>query len=614
MCGISGLLALEGDGEPGQALRRVEAMNRALAHRGPDDAGTLQRGPAALGARRLAILDPAGGAQPMANAAGTTWVVFNGEIYNHRELRAALTAAGQRLRTRSDTEVVLAAYERHGSACPAHLEGMFAFAIWDEPRRRLFLARDRVGVKPLFYNRQGDTFAFASEVKALLAAGLGAEADPDALAECFFCGYPLGPETLFRGVRALPAGHSLEVGPAGTRLRAYWDVRGVAATPTHGAAEQLHELLDESVRRALESDAPLGACLSGGLDSTLVSALAARRRPGLDTFAIGYARNSETLDARPGLMVGETVGDDYRYAALAARALGTTHHARLLVVDDLLEDIDRLIWHREKPLITLSEYGHAMLAREASRRVKVLLSGQGSDELFGGYYYWWQLRGPENTRFFPWVARTRPGRSGYPVTPADIKDVLVREDFARATRYREAHTERFEALVTRAGDGDFFNRMSYVLLKTHLQEMLDIEDRHSMAWSVEVRVPYLARALVEWTMGLPGEAKVDGRDEKALLKRAIRARVPEFPHAVLARRKSPMPPPFDVEPLVRAMRAALAERGLAIERYVERRRLDALLRALERPQPRLFTPRRYVLFSLYFLERWHRLFAVAGGV
>jgi asparagine synthase (glutamine-hydrolysing) len=611
MCGIAGVLVLDGREEVDP--RELSTMGAAIAHRGPDHAGTLREGPVGLASQRLAIIDLEGGNQPIRSDDGARAIVFNGEIYNHRELRRELEQRGFRFHTRSDTEVILHAYAAHGARCVDRLEGMFAFAIWDARRRTLLLARDRLGIKPLFHREVGGRLLFASEIKALRAAR-GPRPGPslDGIAEYLFCGYPMLSHTMFDGVLSLLPGHLLTASvDEGVRVERYWDVPLSPRVPEADAAGALFDRLGASVGRELFSDAPLGSCLSGGIDSTAVAALAAREAPGIETFSIGYARNSEVFQANPRRIVGEVVGDDAHYARLAAESLHTRHHAFTLPVDPLLEDIDRMIWHREKPLITLSEYGHFHLSRNARRHVKVLLSGQGSDELFGGYYYWWQFKDPERTTFFPWAWRTDPAGPDYPVTAIDILESLARPSFREATRYREAQQAVFDGLWSAARTDDFMNRISYLLLKTHLHEMLELEDRHSMAASLEIRVPYLDHRIVEWALGLPGAAKADGRTEKALLRAMAREHLSELPAELVARKKSPMPPPFDIGGLARSMVERLRVPGRALDSILDGRRLDVFLAGFDGPPVGVIDQRHYALFSLYFLERWYQVFHAA---
>jgi asparagine synthase (glutamine-hydrolysing) len=610
MCGIAGILVL--DGAEAVDAAELRAMGTAIAHRGPDHAGAFVEGTVGLASQRLAIIDLEGGNQPIRSDDGARAIVFNGEIYNHRELRRELEQRGFAFHTRSDTEVILHAYGAWGARCVDRLEGMFAFAVWDARRRTLLLARDRLGIKPLFYRLVGGRLLFASEIKALRASRDPRPGpSPDGMAEYLFCGYPMLSRTLFDGVLSLLPGHVLTASAEGVRVERYWDVPLAAGAAEADPAARLHERLGASVRRELYSDAPLGACLSGGIDSTVVSALAAREVPGLPTFNIGYARNSEVFQANPRRIVGEVVGDDAHYARLAAESLGTRHHAFTLSLDSLLDDIDRMIWHREKPLITLSEYGHFHLSRNARRHVKVLLSGQGSDELFGGYYYWWQFKDPERTTFFPWVWRTDPAGADYPVTSIDILESLASPSFREATRYREAQQAVFDGLYKAAEGHDFMNRVSYLLVKTHLHEMLELEDRHSMAASLEIRVPYLDHRIVEWALNLPREAKAGGRTEKQLLRTMAREHVPELPAELVARKKSPMPPPFDIRGLAASMVERLRRPGRALDSVLDGRRLDAFLAGFDGEGVGLIDQRHYALFSLYFLERWHQVFQAA---
>ncbi|MEP7344531.1 MAG: asparagine synthase (glutamine-hydrolyzing) [Gemmatimonadaceae bacterium] len=607
MCGIAGILYLDGTGAVDDA--ELAAMGAALVHRGPDHAGRFVSGPIGLASQRLAIIDPEGGNQPIQSDDGAVTIVFNGEIYNHRELRQELEHGGCRFRTHSDTEVILHAYRVFGERCVDRLEGMFAFAIWDAPQQKLFMARDRLGIKPLFYRRIRGRLVFASEIKGLLATRDPRPAPSrEGIAEYLFCGYPMLSRTMFEDIHSVQPGHLLVASQDCWRIERYWDVTFQTAPPESDPAGKLHELLSASVRRELFSDAPLGSCLSGGLDSTVVTALATRDLPGLQTFNIGYARNSDIFQANPRRIVGEVVGDDAAFAKLAAGALHTHHHAFVLPVESLLDDIDTMLWDREKPLITLSEYGHHHLSRQVVKHVKVLLSGQGSDELFGGYYYWWQFKDPARTTFFPWVWRTDPAGADYPITAVDIMESLTTTEFRDATRYREAHQEIFDGIYGAAATDDFMNRISYLLVKTHLQEMLELEDRHSMAASLEIRVPYLDHRIVEWALNLPREVKMSGRTEKELLRTMALQHLPGFPPEVAARKKSPMPPPFDIEGLVGAMVERLRARGRALDAWCDTDRLNAFLTTFDHEAVGLIHQRHYALFSLYFLERWHRVF------
>jgi len=608
MCGIAGVFQVNGgDIDDGELV----AMSEAIAHRGPDQDGTSIEDGIGLAARRLAIIDPAGGNQPMHSADREQCIVFNGEIYNHGELRKELASRGQLFSTQSDTEVALNAYRVFGDECFGHLRGIFALAIWDRPRQRLILARDRLGVKPLFYRFQADRFSFASEIKAFLRQrDFSPTCNAAAVYEFLVCGFPVNARSMFRGVNVLEPGHCLVADASGVRTKAYWDFSFAArhdADPEM-CSQELYHRLDDAVTVELAADVPVASCLSGGLDSSLVAALAARHTPSLKTFTIGYAHNTEVFRQSPDRIIGEVTGDDMSYADLAAQRLGTDHHADVLSIDDLCPDIDQMIWHREKPLITLSEYGHRHLARRVARSRKVLLSGQGSDELFGGYYYWWQFKDPERTRFFPWVWRTRPSQAAYPVTAVDMLEDMLEPEFHAATGGMQALQDCFDTLTAAADASDFLGKVTYILLKTHLQEMLELEDRHGMAASVEIRVPFLDYRLAEWAAGLPRNVRAPGWTEKALLKRMAREHVSELPDQIVARKKSPMPPPIDTSCLVNHMVDTLRSPALHIGEFIDRRRLNDLLEAVGGQTMGIVSQHHYAMFRLYYLERWFHVF------
>ncbi|MGE5183775.1 MAG: asparagine synthase (glutamine-hydrolyzing), partial [Acidobacteriota bacterium] len=354
---------------------RLVRMRDSLAHRGPDGAGVHVDGAIGLAHRRLAIVDLAGGAQPMTNEDGSIWITFNGEIYNHAALRPALEAAGHRYRTRSDTETILHLYEQHGRSCVEHLQGMFAFAIWDGRRRELVLARDRLGIKPLYYAERAGELLFASEIKALLAAGLPAALAGDELPELLANGYVAGRETLFAGVHKLMPGHTLVWSPErGLDEQRYWQAprpNGARPESLAGEAGELRARLAAAVDSHLMADVPLGVFLSGGIDSTGIAALAARRASGpLETFAVGFAEQDSS---------------ELPYARLAAQAIGTHHHEVVVSGDEFFAALPRLVWHEDEPLAWPSSVPLYFVSRLAREHVKVVLTGEGADELFLGY-------------------------------------------------------------------------------------------------------------------------------------------------------------------------------------------------------------------------------------
>src|SRR5687767_6583677 len=376
MCGIAGIVTSEQLDPDDRA--RVPRMRDVIAHRGPDDAGLFADERAALGHRRLSIVDLAAGHQPLANEDDTIWIVFNGEIYNHAAVRPGLEAAGHRYRTRSDTETIVHAYEQWGDACVEHLRGMFAFAIWDAPRRRLLLARDRLGVKPLYWATAGSRLLFGSEIKSILESRLvRAEADEARLPELLSTRYLSGAETLFKGIHRLLPGHTLVFENGTVTTREYWDVpagRGddsLANLSEQDAVQQFRARLEEAVRIRLMADVPLGMFLSGGLDSSAVAALMAGMidRP-LQTFSVAFKQRAfSELD----------------YARQVSTAIKADAHEIVIDEHDFFGSLPRLIWHEDEPIAHPSSVPLYFVSELARQHVKVVLTGEGSDELLAGY-------------------------------------------------------------------------------------------------------------------------------------------------------------------------------------------------------------------------------------
>jgi asparagine synthase (glutamine-hydrolysing) len=360
----------------------IERMTAPIRHRGPDDSGIFQDAHASLGFRRLAIIDVAGGHQPMANEDRSCWIVFNGEIFNHADLRPALEAAGHRYETRSDTETILHAYEQYGAGCVEKLRGMFGFAIWETHRRRLFLARDRLGKKPIYYFWNGRLLVFGSEIKALLAhPDLSAEFDDSLLPEYLAFGYTSDDRTFFRNVRKLLPGHHLTLDLADPDpspvIAQYWDI---PEPPASGRGEvrddaawigECRERLEETVRMRLMSDVPLGMFLSGGVDSSAIAAIMKRNITGpVKTFAVGYS---------------EAEYSELSYARHVAEAIGTEHHEVTVSMEEFFNALPRLIWHEDEPITWPSSVSLFFVSQLARQHVTVVLTGEGSDEMFGGY-------------------------------------------------------------------------------------------------------------------------------------------------------------------------------------------------------------------------------------
>ena len=566
MCGIAGIVATDALA-PDDRTRAI-AMRDVIAHRGPDDAGLFVDEQAALAHRRLSIVDLAAGHQPLANEDESVWVVFNGEIYNHGEVRPVLEAAGHRYKTRSDTETIIHAYEQWGDACVERFRGMFAFAIWDAHRRRLLIARDRLGVKPLYWTRAGSRLLFGSEIKSLLASGLvRARANDAALPELLGTRYLSGGETLFEGVHRLMPGHTLVFEKGEVRIRKYWDIpvgepSGAASGMTEGeVVERFRALLEESVRIRLMADVPLGMFLSGGLDSSAIAALMAGMidRP-LKTFSVAFKQRAfSELD----------------YARQVSTAIKADAHEVVIDDVDFFGALPKLIWHEDEPIAHPSSVPLYFVSELASRHVKVVLTGEGSDELLAGYGKYpralvnWRAAkayGVVPDALRSWVSASvvpsLPGRLGryakrsflaMPRTP----EAMFFDNFASIglSRQRALLSQRYAAMATperaygpsRAffdapdGSSTLLDRLLYTDMKTYLVELLMKQDQMSMAASIESRVPFLDHRLVEFAATLPSRLKLRGFKTKWILREAVK---PILPREILTRPKMGFPVPF----------------------------------------------------------------------
>jgi asparagine synthase (glutamine-hydrolysing) len=542
--------------------RDVRRMAETLVHRGPDASGFWNADGAHLGHRRLSIIDLETGDQPMVGDSGCV-IVHNGEIYNYRELRAELEAKGDRFRTHSDTEVLLKAFERFGEDCLEKLVGMFAFAVWDPGRRRLFLARDRLGKKPLFYYQGRRFFAFASEIKALLTLdAVRRDAAPDcrALSDFLSLGYVLTPKTAFSNIHQLPAAHSAEyrVNSHTFTTREYWHLEDHVKAPREvfddNTRDRFGALLDDAVRIRLRADVPLGGFLSGGVDSSsVVAAIARQPVQDLRTFCVGF--REESYDETP-------------YAQMAADHLGV----ELSVLDhDVFEEdaLPGLVWHTDEPFADNSMVPTYLLNRSTTNHVRVALSGDGADEILAGYptyradalYRFYRHVPGGAQRAAAWLAR-RLLRPSYGKVSWDFKarQFLASHGLSRAKAHywwRVIFSERekarlmgpdliracegyspfdtFDAWFGRVEGASFLDRTLFVDIKTWLQDDTLVKvDRMSMANSLEVRSPFLDHRLVEFCARLPTAAKIDGRRQKVILKDRMRGRLPR---QILARAK-----------------------------------------------------------------------------
>lgn len=506
MCGIAGIL--HRDGRPASAIA-VTRMTDAIAHRGPDGDGVFVDGPLALGHRRLAIIDlsPAG-RQPMESDDGRFVLTYNGEVYNFNEIKAELEACGYQFRSRTDSEVVLKALAEWGPQAVLKFNGMFAFALWDKKERSLLLARDRFGVKPLYYANVGNTFLFGSEVKALLASGeLSAKLNRAGLQEYLTFQNFFTDQTLFAGVHLLPAGSFAVVTRDNVRIERYWDYNFTEPEGESDEAELIEELdrlFQQAVSRQLVSDVDVGAYLSGGMDSGSVTAMAAKELPYIKSFTCGFDLNSAS---------GVELGFDERATAeFMSYVFKTEHYEMVLKAGDMERVMPRLAWHMEEPRVGQS-YPNFYAAQLASKFVKVVLSGTGGDELFGGYP-WRYYRAVVNDSFESYVnkyygfwQRLIPNSlmSGV-LAPIwkDVSHINTRDIFQGVFASHSASLTRPE---------DYINHSLYFEAKTFLHGLLVVEDKLSMAHSLETRVPFLDNDLADFAMKLPARLKLGNLGE-----------------------------------------------------------------------------------------------------
>jgi len=552
MCGICGVVSA--GGLPPQATDWVRAMSDTLRHRGPDDEGFHVDGTVAMGMRRLSVIDLAGGHQPIANEGKTVWLVFNGEIYNHRELRADLEARGYRFRTQSDTEVIVHAYEEFGTACAKHLIGMFAFAIWDAKRQRLYAARDRLGQKPFYYTLHRKMFCFGSELKALLQIP-GVAGDLDAVALHHFLSLQYVPDSrcIYQDIQKLPAAHWLTFENGRIHLESYWNLEfePKILLDEEEAGEELRRLLTQAVRRRLICDVPHGAFLSGGIDSSIVVALMAElsSKP-VKTFSIGFTY--EHLNELP-------------YARAVADRWQTEHHEFTVTPDDFDDLLPKLTDAFDEPFADSSAFQTYYLAKEARQHVTVALNGDGGDEVFAGYPRYWMDRYvqpyaalPDFTtqRLVPALVDRLPEPSQ---TAIEANWILGLKRLAQASRishkasilrwgsfFDEAYKSKLynETMRTLSGGTDTawllaqdfdnshaatpLDRTLSVDIRNYLcGDILVKADRMTMAHGLEARSPFLDHELVEFAARLPAHFKLRGRQGKYLLRKTFRETLPK---------------------------------------------------------------------------------------
>jgi asparagine synthase (glutamine-hydrolysing) len=599
MCGIAGYVSRNPAVLPDGVIRR---MTGVMAHRGPDGDGVFRDDHCALGHLRLSIVDLAAGAQPMGNEDDSLQVTYNGEIYNHAELRPDLEAAGHRYKTRCDTETILHAYEQYGRACVEHFRGMFAFAVWDRGARKLFCARDRLGIKPFYYWYDGRTFVFGSEIKALLEhPAVSVALEESLLAEHLALGYSSGERTLFRGIKRLMPGHTLELGADGRMdIQQYWDVP-LPGEPENRSDEDwiddCRARFERSVEQRLMSDVPLGMFLSGGVDSGAVAAVIKRLADGpVKTFSVGYAEQEYS---------------ELEYARQVAERIGTDHHEVRVGADDFFGALPAMIWHEDEPIAWPSSVALHFVSKLAREQVKVVLTGEGADELFAGYarYRFYLLNERWAGTYGMAPAFLRRGVRGMvetsPLLRADLRRKLGHTILGRDASFESLYIDNFQAafsareqseLLKRAADageayGSYLHwwnasegarplqRMLYTDMKTYLVELLMKQDQMSMSASIESRVPFLDHSFVEFAAGMPDAMKLRGSTGKYVFKKVAETLIP---HDIIYRKKMGFPTPLKSwlrGPMqTQASEILLAPGGLLAD-YLDRRALEALIAA-----------------------------------
>lgn len=617
MCGICGIVSLAPDRIP--RAEDLLRMRDSMQHRGPDDAGSFIRGGVALGHRRLSIIDLATGQQPIANEDGSVVLVFNGEIYNYLEVRSELISRGHVFATRTDSEVIVHAYEEYGESCLQHFRGMFAFALWDVRNARLFAARDRLGEKPLYYASWDGQFLFGSEIKAILAhPAARREVDPDALDLYLALRYVPGPRTMFAGVSKLQPGHCLTLEGGRLTVGEYWDF-SQARTRDISPRDAQHEftdLLRESIRMRLMSDVPLGVFLSGGVDSSAVVALMSGMvSEPVKTFSVGYA--------------GDAAENEYEYARLVSQRYRTDHHEFRLTADDFLSFLPKLAWHLDEPIADASAIPLYFLSKLAKEHVTVVLSGEGADELLGGYYIYKKMLLLDSLAALPGSSQLAAGvarvaglldkakikryatllRLPFESRYTGVSSVFTRPERARLlgprfTGHLHENIEISGPYYRKVGTREKLNRLLYLDTKVWLpDELLMKADKMTMATSVELRVPFLDHRLVEYASSLPVECKIRRGETKHILKKAME---PLLPHAVLYRPKKGFPVPISRWFRERAatVREVLLDPRSACSGYFERAALEALIARHERS----LEDHSDLLWPFLVFEHWHKAF------
>jgi asparagine synthase (glutamine-hydrolysing) len=631
MCGIYGVLSLTG--QQRHSLELLQRMGLSIRHRGPDDQGSFSDGPLLLGMRRLSIIDVSGGHQPLASEDGNVVVVCNGEIYNFKTLRQQLIAAGHRFSTNSDCEVLVHGYEEWGDDFLSRLDGMFGLALWDRRRRRLLLARDPLGIKPMYYRVTGEELAFSSEAKAILEIpGVQARIDPAALAQYLSVGYVSAPHSLFAGFNKLPPASVLIVENGRWSVRQYWRLE--AGTDTGRSEQQwvdeLRSELERSVRDQMVSDVPLGAFLSGGLDSSCVVAFMARHssQP-VKTYSIGFENSS-----------GAQLYNELPHARTVAQAFGTEHR-EILVRPDVASLLPGLLWHMDEPVADAALITTYLVSKFARENVTVILSGVGGDELFGGYRRYLDEHYRRTYQRIPRILRRSIVDPVARRLPSDrhsrflnelrlAKAFVLADSLAFEDRYRRylevfsaadrsslllAQPSSFDDCIGRAfassASSDPLRRLMDVDLATQMPEdLLMLTDKMSMAVSLECRVPLLDQRLVTLAARIPGHLKVRGGDLKHIMKKALTGLLPQ---SILNREKRGFGAPIGA--WFKQELAPLVSDLLSRETVLRRGMLDPdAVRHMITEHNQQRADRTDHLLALVSLEIWCRLYLDRSSV
>jgi asparagine synthase (glutamine-hydrolysing) len=626
MCGIAGKVGLNSGGTAID-VAVVRRMMSTIVHRGPDDDGIYVDQQAVLGHRRLSIIDLNTGKQPISNEDGSVWIVYNGEIYNFRELREQLITKGHIFKTQTDTEVIVHLYEDYGEQCVTRLRGMFAFALWDARKKKLVLARDRVGIKPLYYVGTDDSLLFASEIKAFRAdPSVQLELNPQAIDTFLTFLYVPGSETLFRNVQKLDPGHYLVMEDGDVKVSRYWDLKFTAPKSNghfRDAVEELKQMLSQTVRDHMISDVPVGVLLSGGVDSTALLSFAVHEtQKKVSTFTIGFE--------------GQNFADERPYAKLAAEQFGSEHHEMTITAKDFLEFLPKYVWHMEEPVCEPPAVALYYVTKLASAHVKVLLSGEGGDEAFAGYQNYRNISWLERLRVVgqPWTGLAAGVFNGLghvsglgrlqkysPMLKLPLEDyyysrtsgpssffnrnkaTLYSTEFAQSIE-RTDSAQRIRELFSQVADQPALNQMLYVDTKTWLPDDLLVKaDKISMANSLEVRVPLLDHKVLEFAASLPVHYKLRGFTTKYILKEAFNGRIPQ---QILDRKKTGFPVPVESwisNELKDFVRDVLLDRKTLERGYFQKTFVEDLI--ADGPQREKHASD---IFSLLTLELWHRQF------